>query len=232
MNLLEREHEDGVVGLFFQGAQGDVNSCVVHKPEQDSLLALDVVAGRFARAVRCGLADATPMEVDRVAAVSRLVRFSRKPWGLDKLRELLAEKQERIGDADATDVFETTDWRVALETVHVIALRRLIQQAERGENPAIPTELQGMRIGSIALLGSGFEVFQAIKNDVCAAANAPVPLVMGLVNDSVGYAPDNIAADRGGYAADLVPIINGQIPYANVHEELVAALLQLDRELF
>jgi hypothetical protein len=231
-NLVERDYDGDVVGLFFQGAQGDVNTCVVHKPEQESMLALDVIAGRYARAVRRGLAEAAPAVVDRVDGVSRQVRFSRKPWGLDKLRALLAEKEERLAHPDATDTFATADWRVATETVQALALRSLIARAERGENPATETELQGIRIGPVALLGNGFEMFQAIKNEVRAAARAPVPLVMGLVNDSVGYAPDRTAAARGGYAADFVPLMIGQIPYAKIHEELVQALIELDHALF
>jgi len=65
-NMLEREFSDAgraVVGLFLQGAEGDVNSCVVHKPEQEALLALDVIAARYARSVREGLREAEPIEV-------------------------------------------------------------------------------------------------------------------------------------------------------------------------
>ena len=51
---LEAEHP-GAVALFVQGAQGDVNSSVVHKPEADSLKALDVIAGRYADFVRAGM---------------------------------------------------------------------------------------------------------------------------------------------------------------------------------
>ena len=42
----------GSVWGFLQGAEGDVNSGCVHKPEPESLLALDVFAGRFFNAVR------------------------------------------------------------------------------------------------------------------------------------------------------------------------------------
>ena len=88
-----------------------------------------------------------------------------------------------------------------------------------------------MRIGPIALLGSPFETFQAIKNDVIAQSSAPIPLVMGLVDDSRGYAPDRTAAARGGYAADTVPLICAELPFTNIHEELVAGLVRLDTAL-
>ncbi|MCK4283072.1 MAG: hypothetical protein KAX44_02050, partial [Candidatus Brocadiae bacterium] len=113
-----------------------------------------------------------------------------------------------------------------------VGLRRLIGAIERGEPPDKPAQLQGIRIGPIALLASPFEVFQAIKNDVKAAAKAPIPLVLSVTNDSLlGYAPDRATAARGGYAAETVPMIHGTLPYANVHEELVRELLALDAAL-
>ncbi len=228
---VERDY-DGVTGLFFQGAQGDVNSCVVHKPEQESLLALDIVAGRYARALRNGLAEAQPVTVDRVAAISETMVFSRKSWDLKKLRGLLEESEARLNHPQASDVAVLDDtWNIRMETVYVLALRDLVARAERGDTLEPATEVHGIRIGPIALLGSPFETFQAIKNDVRAASQARWPLVMSFVDDSVGYAPDRTAASRGGYAQDMVPLICGEIPYADVHTELVAALLRIDKRL-
>jgi len=225
-NLIEREHP-GAVGLFLQGAQGDVNTCVVHKPETESLLALDVIAGRYANAVRRGIAAAKPMAVGRLASARRVVTFARKPWGVEKLSELLAEYEPKLHKLDATD--EPREVRLAM--VYVTALRRLLAKAAAGQPLADPTEVAGMRIGPIAILGSGFETFQAVKNDIVSAARGPVTLVCGLVNDSVGYAPDRTAAARGGYAADMVPFICASLPYANAHDDLVRELLALDAAL-
>jgi hypothetical protein len=222
-NLLEREHP-GSVGLFLQGAQGDVNTCVVHKPESESLLALDIIASRYANAVRRGIAEAEPFAADRIACARRQVTFSRKPWGIEKLRQLPSEYEPKLRKLDAKD--DPGEIRMAM--VYVTAVRRLIAKAEAGQPLVEPTEVAGMRIGPVAILGSGFETFQAIKNDVVAAAKGPTTLVCSFVNDSVGYAPDRTAAARGGYAADMVPFICASLPYANAHEELVRELLALD----
>ncbi len=230
-NQVERD-ADGMTGLFFQGAQGDVNSCVVHKPEQESLLALDIVAGRYARAVRRGLVEAEPVAVDRVTAALETTVFPRQKWDLKKLRGLLAESEALLNDPEATDTMVPDENRnIRMETVYALALRDLVARAERGETLEPTTEVHGIRIGPIALLGSPFETFQAIKNDVCAAARAPLPLVMSFVDDSIGYAPDRTAAARGGYAQDKVPLICGELPYADAHTKLVDALLRLDKRL-
>lgn len=226
-NLLEREHP-GSVGLFLQGAQGDVNTCVVHEPEQESLLALDVIASRYARCVRAGLQQAQPIEVDCVRSVRREVQFSRRQYTLEDFGRLLAEQEAIIHAPGASD----SDSAVRLATVKAVAYRRFIAAIEQGHPLNVPTLIQAVRIGLLGVYVSPFEVFQAIKNDVVQAARAPAPLVLGLTNDAQGYAPDRTVAARGGYAADQVPLMLGILPLANIHDELVEALLQLDRDLF
>jgi hypothetical protein len=225
-NLLERE-QPGSVGLFLQGAQGDVNTCVVHKPETESLQALDIIASRYARAVRQGLAAARSIDVDQIDCVGRKVTFSRKPWDREKLLALLADEEAIIHAPDASDA----DRNLRMAVVRAIALRKLIATLDAGGSLEPPTEIHGFRLGPIALLGAPFEIFQAIKNDVCSRAKSPVPLVMGFANDSIGYAVDREKAASGGYAADMVPLMCGSLPFANIHDELVSALLDLDAAL-
>lgn len=229
-NMLEREHV-GTVGLFLQGAQGDVNTCVAHKPEQESLLALDVIASRYANAVRGGIQQATPLQVDRIAYYRSKITFSWKDYPLKQLRGMLAERESRLHALDADDSVVEESRETYMDTVWAIALRRLIARIKSGQSPVDPTEVHGIRIGPITILGSGFETFQAIKNDVVEKAAGPITLVTSLANDSVGYAPSHAAVERGGYAADFAPFIVGTLPYANIHKELVEALLSVDKKL-
>jgi len=223
-NTLERENA-GAVGLFLQGAQGDVNTCVVHKNEQDSLRALDVLAERYARAVRAGLAAAKPVNVDRLACVRQTVTFRRKPWTREKLAAILAEQEAIVHAPGASD----EDQKMRLAEVRVLALRQLIAELDAGRSLEPPTELHGMRIGPIALLGTPLEVFQAIKNEAVgwAKASVPVPLVTGLTNDSIGYAVDRTTAAKGGYAADMVPLMCRSLPFEDIHGQVVEALAAL-----
>ncbi len=225
-NLLEREHP-GAVGLFLQGAQGDVNTCVVHKPEPESLLALDVIAARYARAVRRGIAQARPLVVDRFGHAMHSVTFTRRTLSRDDLTARLAEQDAVLHAPGATEQAHA----VRMATVKAQAYRKLLRQMDRGETLQPATVVQGLRLGPVALLGAPFEIFQAIKNEVVAAAQAPVPLVLGLANDQLGYAPDRTVAARGGYAADQVPLMLGSLPFAQIHDELVRELLALDSEL-
>lgn len=226
LNLLEREHP-GSVGLFLQGAQGDVNSCVVHKPEPEALLALDVIAGRFARSVRAGLDQAQPLEIGDLKCALHETTFTRRNVTAQEIEQRLAEQEALIHSASASD----EDRAVRMATVYALAYRKLLRAMGEGRELSPATQVHGLRMGPLALLGAPFETFQAIKNDVRQRATAPLPLVMGLTDDSLGYAPDRIAAARGGYAADTVPFMLGMLPFANIHDELVGALLGLDTAL-
>ncbi len=226
-NLLEREHP-GSIGLFLQGAQGDVNTCVVHKPEKESLLALDVIAARYARAVRNGLNQAKTIDVDSMAFAHRMVEFTRKNVTLDELRQALAEEEAVLHAPDADDASH----ELRMATVCALAIRERISTMEAGEPVSRPVELQGLRLGPLSLLGAPLEIFQAIKNEIKTEAKSPVPLVMGLTNGDIGYAPDKTTAARGGYAADMVPLIVGEFPFKDIHGELVREMLELEKGLF
>ena len=226
-NMLEREWP-GSVGLFLQGAQGDVNTCVVHHDEQTALLALDVIASRHARSVRRGMAEAKPVEVDALGCALNEVTFTRADWNAERIGAFLAEQEAVLHAPEATDA----DRAARMAMVYAIACRRLLGRLERGESLAPPSEVQGLRIGPLGLVASPFETFQAIKNEVVAAARAPVPLVLGVTNDSLGYAPDAETAGGEGYADRTVPFILGSLPFARIHEELPQELLRLDAALF
>jgi hypothetical protein len=146
----------------------------------------------------------------------------------ERLRAMIAEQEAIVHAPGASD----GDRAVRMAVVLLCTLRDLAARLERGEDLRTQTgEIQGIRLGPVALLGAPFEIMQAIKNDVAAAAQSPIPLVMGLTNGSMGYAPDRAVAARGGYAADTGPIINGRMPFLRIHDELAAALLAVDRQL-
>lgn len=227
-NLLEREHP-GAVGLFLQGAQGDINSCVVHKPERESLLALDVIAGRYARAVRHGLGQVQPLAVDQLRWASRQVQFSRQPVEAAWVRERLAAQEAILQAPGASD----EDGRVRMATVSARGFRSFLAVLEQGVDLELPAEIHGVRLGPLVILGAPFELFRAIKEEVREQLDHPHCLVLGLTNDQFGYAPDQKTAEAKpqGYTTYTVPIILGQLPYAKIHEELVAALLGVASQL-
>ncbi len=225
--MLEREHP-GSVGLFLQGAEGDVNTAACVYGNDEVLHALDVMASRYAGAVRRGLAEARPLPSDTVHFLMRPAKFKRKTLPIEELKNRLAEEEAIINAPAADDA--SPAFRMAI--MRRLALQSIIQRLERGESFENTTDLQGIRIGPITFLAAPFEIFQAIKNDIVSKATAPITLVMGCSNDEQGYAPDRETSENpNDYAARTVPLWKHTLPYADIHGELTAALLEIDAAL-
>ncbi len=225
-NLLESENP-GATGLFLQGALGDVNTCVVHKPEEEAMRAMDVIAARYAAAVRRGLNAGRPLNVSPMACVLKETAFSRRRADAADLRRLLAEKEAVLRATGASD----GDREIRMAAVHAAALRRMLSTLEGGGTLEPPTFLQGFRLGELTMLATPFEVFQAIKNDVRSRAGSPLTLVLSATNDVQMYAADRTAIARGGYASDFAQTIGGYMPLADPHGELAEKLLDMYRLL-
>ena len=232
MHNLMREFP-GSVGLFLQGALGDVNTGCVYKPEQEALLALDVFAARFANAVRNGLQQAEKLEDTRIQTVSR--RFPFKTGMIFTPEKIAQIREEESAVLLKPDVDESKN-PPRLAAVYLRGLK-MIEKLMNQKNLQLIYELHLVRIGDLEFIGTPFEVMQAIKNDIHAASSAKYPMLMSLCNGSGGYAPDNHsikAADEPGYAAYAAiraPLIFGKLPFADIHNELVSYVKELEKDL-
>lgn len=227
-NNLERENP-GSVGMFLQGASGDVNSCVVHKPEQEALLALDIVAARFANCVRKGIKNVEIIKIDSIKSRLQKMLFKRTSVSLADLKKQLEEHEKVLDIDEITDA----DLKLRSAVLYINALRKFIYKLESGReaelNPMI--ELQLFKIGPLTLFGAPFEVFQAIKNELAGKSTSEIPILVSHANGSFGYAPSNDQICLGGYADTRVPIIKHYLPYADIHNELVSGFLEMEKEL-
>ena len=235
MHDLMREFP-GSVGMFLQGAEGNVNSGCVHKGEQESLLALDVFAARFANSIRNGLQKARPMEVRSIGSVSKVFPFStRRSFNYEMLESILKEQEKILLRADSDD----SDYHVRMAAVYLRGIEDIKKILDSGETDLM-AELQIIRMGELQFMGAPFEVMQAIKNDVHAASSAPCPMLMSLTNGAFCYAPDNHTLkdhtakngkDNGHYETVKTPLIGGRLPYADIHNEIVRYMIELEKML-
>ncbi len=236
MHCLMREFP-GSVGMFLQGAEGDINSGCVHKGAQESLLALDVFAARFANAVRSGLEKAERIPVDRISSVSGKFRFTTKQiFKRTLLNDMAREQEARLLRPDADD----TKFAVRMAAVYLRGIEKIRNMLSDTETlPDVEAELHIIRMGDLQFMGAPFEVMSAIKNDVHAASSAKYPMMTSLTNGAFGYAPDNVSlgksdaivSEKGNYEAIKVPLIAGRPPYADIHNELVRYMTELEKSL-
>lgn len=221
----------GSVGIFLQGALGDVNTGCVHQPEKESMAALDVFASRFAEAVRTGLSETGKHPFSgEIISDSQLIKCQlRRDCNMDFLCEKEKEFSAVLHRADASDA----GYNERISAVKLLGVRKMIRELQAGKPPVIEAEIQALRIGPVELLGAPFEIMQKIKNDTLATVNAPLAAVVSCSNGYCSYAPDQQQIDKkDGYAASTAPFIIAQWPLADIHNELVTAFRISDRKLF
>ncbi|SDU13662.1 neutral/alkaline non-lysosomal ceramidase N-terminal domain-containing protein [Jiangella alkaliphila] len=202
LRIVEAAHP-GATGVFLQGALGDVNPLYAHGPADESMVALELFAGRFADAVTAGIAGSTPVEDDAVAVVKQEIPYELAPYDLDELR-----KRRDEGD-DVTS----------------LSLRRTVAALEEGREVRRPLWVHALRLGPLTLLGYNVEVFDGIKRRLVEALGEHC-LVLSTTNGWLGYAPTHDAYEPPAdpYPAYEVPIIAGHLPFRpDISDDLVAA---------
>lgn len=227
-NRLEREHP-GAVGIFLQGCEGNVNSCFVHQNEPDSLLALDVLADRYARQIRPAIGAGPRLNTAPVRYLETTCTLSRSPLPRTELECMLENCEKELDKPEADD----GDRAVKRATVYAIALRRELARLDAGETYTRDARLQGFRIGDLILVGAPFEVMIRYKQRLQTEFPDRSVLPLSLCNGTMGYAPERTSFDQeNNYAAKIVPYLLGYPPLsAAVEDELVEAWTDLARKL-
>jgi hypothetical protein len=223
----------GATAIFLPGAMGDINPPICHRAKADAHRALRVLARKYATVVRRGVAAARPVVVEDFRSVRRDVKFSRKPWTPAFLRRRIQELEAiftAAGITDTTIVGQPPLHTHGQEMVRLQASRQLLAQYRGQVGPTAPVNVQGLRIGPVALLGVGLEVFHSLQAPMLRGSPHAHTWVVSLAGGQ-GYAPDARACAKQGYSDDLVPAIVGERPYAKIYAEVPRELVKLAREL-
>lgn len=231
--LLEDAHA-GAVALFLPGALGDINPKLNHRVPGESKRALAAIGLQYAEAVEAALKEASPMEVGVLKSIRKEVTFSRKPWTRMMIERRMRKLQRRFEEAGTTDLPHVGGSPPLLtngmELARLEGLRSVWMQfqGERAPNP--PVTVHGVKLGPLVLLGCGLELYHSLQAVILEGAPQAENWVVSLVG-GMGYAPDEAAYQRAGYAGDFVPLISGEIPFDDIQNELPVELVQLAWEM-
>jgi hypothetical protein len=174
----ELEAERGGVFLFFSGASGSTHNLD---------LAAKEMTLRVKTAVSDALARAAERPVGRVKGVRRELTVRVRTF--DEAKDEAAVSSyctKRIPDPKAAE--------------SVIAVFRAMRQrlaSEQGKPRK--TWVQALVIGDVALVGVPGEFFTVLGEDIKRRSPYRYTYVFQLANDYVGYIPDKVGFDRGGY---------------------------------
>ncbi len=230
---LEKKHA-GAVAIFLPGALGDINPKLNHRVPRESLHALRAISRQYAAAIGRGLRAVHPIEADVLRAVARDVLLRRQAWSRAKVQRRIAALEKIFAGPGVTDFPHTGGTPPLLtngmELARLQGLRALLADYRGSRAPNPPVRLHGLRLGAVALLGCGLELYHSLQSPVLAGSPHPHTWVVSLVG-GIGYAPDEAAQRRAGYSGDFVPLMCGELPFKRIYEELPRELVELARDL-
>jgi hypothetical protein len=153
------------------------------------------------------------------------------PW-LEMLRDAQAQIERRTGREprlpELAQVMDLPPNAVArllnLQQEHALS-RHLPPQS-------IACELQAIQIGDLVLLAHPTELFAELGMAIKAQSPFAQTFLVGYANDFLGYLPTPAEFERRGYAAETVPYILDQFPFApHVGQVFVEECLQFLHDL-
>jgi hypothetical protein len=223
----------GATALFLTGACGDVNPLT---PGTSLERVYDRSVGTFADVEEMGTAVACETvkslmgsrreEEVELRALRREVKLSVQPVPEVKLEEVAGLEEElrralvRGDEALASQLrFKLGVARWALEVS-----RRVRERAPGGE---LATEVQAVRLGSVAIVALPGEPFVEVGLAIKSGSPARLTVVAGYSNDAIGYVPTDSAFDEGGYETAFPACIVSKGSAQRLVESALEALKQL-----
>ena len=221
---IEREFP-GAVGLFLQGAHGDINSNFVHGAAAQSLVALERFGDRFAGVIRAGLQHAQPVAVTTIASALNDAPYTLEKYDAAAFRAKLAEHEATL--AKAGRLLEERESRLAM--VYAKALRQILTEGEVQR----PLPVQALRLGPLTFTGLPLELMHRIKRRFQTELGDKA-LLLSVTNGCLGYAPlrEYYQALTIRYAIITVPLMLGSRPFTeSIEDEVLAAALNVTRKV-
>ncbi len=172
------EKDRGGTVIFFEGASGSTHNLDVAIPE---------ATHRIEQAVLRALESAKPRTVDRVQSVKKevTVKVRRFDEAADE-RAVTAYCTKRIKDPPSAEKVIAT-------------FRAMRKEVAPHQGESRKTWVQAMMIGDIAVVGVPGEFFTVLGQEIKRRSPFRYTYVFELANDYIGYIPDKVGFDRGGY---------------------------------
>jgi neutral ceramidase len=172
------EKDRGGTVIFFEGASGSTHNLDV--PAQEA-------THRIEHAVLRALEAARPRAVDRVQSLKKEVTV--------KVRRF-----DETADELAVTAYCTKRIKDPAGAERVIAtFRAMRKEVASHQGESRKTWVQAVLIGDVALVGVPGEFFTVLGQEIKRRSPFRYTYVFELANDYIGYIPDQLGYDRGGY---------------------------------
>jgi len=192
-----------VLPLFLQGCCGNINP--VRRGDLETVRSLGTIlgAGAIQGAEEAAAIEAVPLR----AARERISLPLQPPTSVEEARALRDREAENVRKAEerfGRDAEDSLHREYALRPARAMLAwaEDHLHFAERPEQRTVPLEVQAIRIGELAIVAIGAEVFLEIGRSISDRSPAPHTLVLGYSNGLIGYLPTAAAFPYGGYEVD------------------------------
>lgn len=198
--LLQRLRGEEFVAALCNGAAGDINN-------------IDVRGGRR-------LPNDRYQHVERVAALiaaAALWAWNEMPFVSEApidaaMAELTVRRRELPSEADIARARQIEARLAAGERVLMgeRAFARRVLRQMRDLPAELPTWVQALRVGDLALVGVPGELFVELGLEIKRRSPFRQTMVIELANDSIGYLPTRRAFEEGGYEPEASVLASGE----------------------
>jgi hypothetical protein len=222
--------KDNSVGIFLQGACGDINPIYCHQPEDISIANLNKHANSYANIIMQGLNGAKPLKVDSVKAIGRVICLEQQIPDRIELEQRIANGKEILRKKDISESEEQQ------ATYQVNSGLAMMEKLDRNDPPQSEIYLQAIKIGDIVIISHPFELFNSAKKRLEQELSPAKVLVVGYADELRGYAPTEDRYELDGkdgrglcYAAYFVPFMLRDYPFK---PDLVETLIDEMKKLY
>ena len=220
--------------MFLPGALGDINPKLNHRPVAESKRALRSIGRQYAKAVERGVKVASPIVIPNIRSIRRGVRFGRVDWSREAIEARIHKLESMFARPGLTDEPHVGGkpplMTRGMEFARLQGLRSVLPSFRGARAPNPTVTLHGLKLGPVAFLGAGLELYHSLQAPLLRNTPHEVTWLVSLVG-GMGYAPDQAARKKAGYAADFIPLICGEIPFSEVDVDLSRALRRLAHDL-
>ncbi len=203
MHAIE-ESLPGAMGIFFQGACGNVNpreAAVDHGLMSGGGFAIAAHAGEaLAREAVLTWQKAVPGEAAEVKSTSRRISLPTNRARALKNAEAALERAQGVTGRPVPECSPYLTWYDPPSVER--AQKRVEHLTAQGEAP-VECEIQALTVGPVSFVAWPGEVFCEFGQEVKQRAPLGPTYTIGYANGSIGYVPVPEAFEEGGYEAEV-----------------------------
>ena len=186
----------GGIGLYLQGACGDVNPHAYLRDGPTTFDDVDLIGRRLAEAAAEALKDAEKTSDVRLAVARKYIDIPIDPSPtLDEVLQTVAQaEEERRAAGD-----DPANGPAGAESMEQMAGQRLIAIEAGTFSDTIRTELFAAAINDLRIVAAPFETYSAVGLEIKKALAPHKSFFVGYANGLFGYLHTDEAKRQGGY---------------------------------